>query len=209
MKFCPECGAPRPAAPDGAAPPRPDPSPEAQFSAAPPPPPPPYVDPPPSSRAQTVICSECYREFGAGTKICPHPDCRAIVGVAPAGSIARFLAYLIDVLVLLIPLRIVAGVGYSMGTFHSAGGLLLLMLFMYTAYCAVTEGSAMHATLGKKAMGLVVTDLKRRPVSFGSACVREIAKVTIGWLSAPFIPFTQRKQGFHDLIAGTLVMRLR
>lgn len=72
------------------------------------------------------------------------------------------------------------------------------------------ESSAKQATLGKMALGIVVTDLEGARIGFGRATGRYFAKILsglilgIGFLMAAF---TERKQGLHDIIAGTLVVK--
>jgi len=59
-------------------------------------------------------------------------------------------------------------------------------------------------------MGIRVTDLEGRRVSFGRATARHFSKILsglicdIGYVMAGF---TERKQGLHDMIASTLVIR--
>ena len=77
-------------------------------------------------------------------------------------------------------------------------------------YFSLTESSSWQATLGKKALGLTVTDLEGRRIGFGRATGRYFAKylstliLFIGWLMAGF---TEKKQALHDMMAGTLVLR--
>jgi uncharacterized RDD family membrane protein YckC len=77
-------------------------------------------------------------------------------------------------------------------------------------YYAFMESSARQATLGKMALGIVVTDLEGRRIGFGKATGRYFAKILsalilgIGFL---MVAFTQRKQGLHDILAGTLVVK--
>ena len=78
---------------------------------------------------------------------------------------------------------------------------------LYFSFC---ESSAWQATLGKKALGLAVTDLQGRRISFAHALGRNLAKIIssmtllIGYIIAGF---TAKKQALHDLIAGTLVIK--
>jgi uncharacterized RDD family membrane protein YckC len=71
------------------------------------------------------------------------------------------------------------------------------------------EGSSAQGTIGKLLCGLAVTDTAGRPISFGRAYVRVfgrlVCSVTLG-IGYLLVAFTQRKQGLHDLIAGTLVL---
>jgi uncharacterized RDD family membrane protein YckC len=77
-------------------------------------------------------------------------------------------------------------------------------------YFSLLESSSWQATLGKKALGLEVTDLAGRRISFGRATGRFFAKyisaiiLMIGFLMAAF---TEKKQALHDILAGTLVIR--
>jgi uncharacterized RDD family membrane protein YckC len=75
-------------------------------------------------------------------------------------------------------------------------------------YFALME-SMKGATLGKMALGIIVTDLQGNRISFGRATGRYFAKIIssltilVGYIMAGF---TQRKQALHDIIAGCLVI---
>ena len=77
-------------------------------------------------------------------------------------------------------------------------------------YSALMESSAKQATVGKLALGIIVTDMEGRRIGFGKATGRHFAKflsaliLGIGFI---MVAFTQRKQGLHDILAGTLVIR--
>jgi uncharacterized RDD family membrane protein YckC len=72
------------------------------------------------------------------------------------------------------------------------------------------ESSSWQATLGKKAVGIVVTDLDGNRISFARAFGRYFAKLIslitlcIGYMMAGF---TEKKQCLHDMICGTLVVK--
>ena len=92
-----------------------------------------------------------------------------------------------------------------------AVGLLQLIAFVGVwLYFALMESSAWQATLGKKVLGLYVTDLEGRRLGFGRATGRYFAKaisnftLLIGYVIAGF---TKKKQALHDIIAGCLVLR--
>jgi uncharacterized RDD family membrane protein YckC len=77
-------------------------------------------------------------------------------------------------------------------------------------YGAGFESSPLQATPGKLLLGLRVTDLEGRRITFLRATGRAVGK----WISGVLLgmgyvlaAFTDRKQGLHDLIAGTLVRR--
>lgn len=77
-------------------------------------------------------------------------------------------------------------------------------------YKAVLHASPWQGTLGKMALGLRVTDLEGRRISFVRATVRYAAELAsyplmgIGYLMAIF---STRKQALHDRIARTCVVR--
>lgn len=77
-------------------------------------------------------------------------------------------------------------------------------------YYALLESSSRAATLGKMAVGIIVTDSEGGRISFGRATKRYFAKIIstmilfIGFL---MIAYKKKNQGLHDRIAGTLVIR--
>jgi uncharacterized RDD family membrane protein YckC len=77
-------------------------------------------------------------------------------------------------------------------------------------YEATMESSSRQATLGKMVLGLKVTDVYGKRISFARATGRNFAKylssmiLCIGYVMAGL---TERKQALHDIIAGTLVWR--
>ncbi|HXX44278.1 MAG TPA: RDD family protein [Candidatus Acidoferrales bacterium] len=95
--------------------------------------------------------------------------------------------------------------------------ILVLVLAASWLYWAAMESSEWQATLGKKALGLYVTDLSGSRVSFGKASGRFFAGRGISfvpsigglyWLvDCIMAGFTEKKQALHDMIAGCLVQR--
>ena len=72
------------------------------------------------------------------------------------------------------------------------------------------ESSSYQATIGKMICGLRVTDLNGNRISFERATGRYFAKfLSVMFFGFGFIMagFTERKQGLHDLLAGTLVRK--
>ncbi len=88
----------------------------------------------------------------------------------------------------------------------------LVSLLVPIAYYALLESSPWQATVGKRACRLRVTRLDGGRISLPRAIGRYLGKFVsafilgIGFL---MIAWTQRKQGVHDLMAETLVVRLR
>ena len=85
----------------------------------------------------------------------------------------------------------------------------ILGLTAFWLYYALMESSPWQATLGKRALSIVVTDLDGNRISFGRATARYWAKLLsgllmgIGYLMALF---TEKKQAMHDSLAGCLVI---
>jgi len=147
-----------------------------------------------------------------------------------AGFWRRFVAHLIDnvligfvSLLLLVPALAILGVGIGAGMMEeseSGIGILLAFIAAYMAaillivvlqwlYYALMESSSRQATLGKLALGIVVTDLNGQRISFGRATGRYFGKIvsgmilTIGYIMAGF---TEKKQALHDIMASCLVV---
>lgn len=79
-----------------------------------------------------------------------------------------------------------------------------------TLYYAVMESSKHQATLGKLAVGVKVTDQNGQRLTFSKALLRNLSKIISGWLLGIgyiMIIFDERKQGLHDKIADSYVVR--
>lgn len=77
-------------------------------------------------------------------------------------------------------------------------------------YYALLESSAWQGTVGKKALGLYVTDMTGRRISFGRATGRFFGKIISGiilFIGFIMAGFTEKKQALHDMMAGCLVLR--
>ena len=90
---------------------------------------------------------------------------------------------------------------------------VILMLASYLIpwlYFAFMEASTKQATLGKLALGIKVTDEAGNRISFGKATGRHFGKILsalILYIGYIMIAFTGKKQGLHDILAGTLVVK--
>ncbi len=155
----------------------------------------------------------------------PSPTYAApVLAVRYGGFWIRVVAAIIDALLLGIVVFPVLGIlGLSirlvgsqvsmpeMGV-HLVRGIVGWVLFMGAGwlYDAILESSTKQATVGKMALGLKVTDEYGQRISFARASARYFSKILsrmillIGYI---MVGFTQRKQGLHDMIAGTLVVR--
>jgi uncharacterized RDD family membrane protein YckC len=127
------------------------------------------------------------------------------VRTAYAGFWVRVLAAILDGLVL-------SAVGWLLGrgahddyAISTAASIVVGWL-----YFAFMESGRKQATLGKIVLGLIVTDEQGRRIDFARASIRHFSKylsailLCIGFL---MVAFDARKQGLHDKLAKTLVLR--
>lgn len=100
----------------------------------------------------------------------------------------------------------------STGAILVLGAFVLVSLLFPWVYWAFMESSGSQGSLGKIAVGIKVTDIHGKPISFGRALLRQLAKVLSGSLfCAGYImcAFTEKKQCLHDMVAGTIVVKRR
>jgi uncharacterized RDD family membrane protein YckC len=92
-----------------------------------------------------------------------------------------------------------------LGIFGGVAGLITNWL-----YYALMECSASQATLGKMALGIIVTDMNGDRITFGKATGRFFGKIIsslilcIGFLMCAW---TENKQCLHDMMAGCLLYK--
>ncbi len=164
----------------------------------------------------------------------PPPLAQTLVN---AGFWKRVIAYLIDAIVLYLPNMLIdralggaaAQAALERTLTNAVGdvpnilaayqhyyevmwpGMLLgaLLAWLYFAAC---ESSPWQATIGKLALGIRVTNLEGRRISFPRALGRYGAKLIsfmVLFIGVLMVAWTPRKQGLHDLMAGTLVVNGR
>ncbi len=152
-----------------------------------------------------------------------------------AGFWLRFVAYIIDSIiigtvywVMSIPIFAIFGISQAnemqnienmseaeaMGMFGTimalSGATTFLITIIAILYWSLMESSKYQATVGKIALGLKVTDMDGKNLDFVKALVRNLCKIIssmimgIGYIMAGF---TEKKQGLHDIIANTLVVK--
>jgi len=171
----------------------------------------------------------------AAAAVPPPPPITQAPGYA--GFWKRVVAYLIDAIVLYIPNVLIdralggakAQAALEQTLSNTAGDLpqmlaayqhyyalmwpgMLLGAVLAWLYFAACESSSWQATLGKLALGIHVTDLDGRRISFPRAVGRYGAKIIsfmIIFLGVLMVAWMPRKQGLHDLLAGTLVLNGR
>lgn len=157
-----------------------------------------------------------------------------ILAVTYAGFWLRVLAYLIDAIILgVFAIPIVIGAAMAMGL----GGIFariprdgdpfvngpppIFLLFIWFCvllgvggtwlYNALLESSEWQGSAGKKALGLIVTDMEGRRVTFARASGRHFGKIVTSFIPLgigyALAGFTEKRQALHDMLASCLVLR--
>ena len=129
-----------------------------------------------------------------------------------AGFWIRLAAYILDVIILGIPIAILR---FALNPSDPSSGhpvlAFVLTIAIEVAYFAGFWSSGLQATLGQKICGLrVVSANDFGKISFGRATSRFFAMILSGLIFCIgffMIAFTERKQGLHDMIAGTYVIK--
>ncbi len=144
--------------------------------------------------------------------------------VSYAGFWLRLFAYVIDTFILSLfgaifilgPLMQRAGLSpqhpWAMITSDSRQVLAINMLLMMAQWCyfALLESSVWQASFGKKILGIYVTDITGKRITFARATGRYFATFIstltfgVGYLMALFTP---KQQMLHDMIAECLVLK--
>jgi uncharacterized RDD family membrane protein YckC len=193
-----------------------------------------------------AFCSACGQSMGAvastqtqvGVLPPPPPQPQIVAGVPVlyAGFWLRVVAAIIDSLIIGIPLGAIAfaliasslpaimrmqqGEAPIMVMATILPRLIVIGIIYLIGswlYWAGTESSEWQATLGKKALGLYVTDMEGRRTTFGRTSGRFWAGRGIGavpylgglyfLISCIMAGLTEKKQALHDMIANCLVLR--
>ena len=130
-----------------------------------------------------------------------------------AGFGWRFLAVFLDwILISIVSILLVLTLGVAAGAGEDDVPALVVVIGvgMSWLYEALLVSSSYQATLGKMALGIVVTDMQGRRISFLRATGRYFGKsvsgmfMLIGYLIQPF---TEKRQTLHDIMAGCLVLQ--
>ncbi len=161
----------------------------------------------------------------------PVTDAKVLESSEPrAGFPVRLVANLIDILPLSFAIAavyyVLLGFGDTLSRYFEArddiearfaflrqrNQIQNLTFLIYIVYSSLMESSSWQATLGKKLLGLRVTDLYGNRLSIGQAFGRNLSKIisslpcALGYLWAIWSP---TKQAWHDSIAKALVIKRR
>ena len=123
-------------------------------------------------------------------------------GMKSAGGWIRFVAYIIDVIILAI-------IGWIVGMAVNQSEVGNVMLVIGIVYIIGFWGWK-SATPGKMALGLKIVTAQGGKLTWGKAILRYVGYFVsgiilgIGYL---MVFFTENKKGLHDMIAGTRVVK--
>lgn len=125
-----------------------------------------------------------------------------VVDIAAMADTAQPYAHMLHGVSVLVP-------HLQAGNWQTPGSVLLALL--PALYFILFESSRLQATPGKRLCRLKVVTLLGERISLPRAVVRFAVKAFLSfpllYIGVLMVAFTRRKQGLHDLIAGTLVVR--
>jgi uncharacterized RDD family membrane protein YckC len=147
-----------------------------------------------------------------------HPSAAVVGSLAPAGFWLRFAAAMIDGLVLCFAwcggftcVMTILAIGHRGRIVSEDGGVSwFIAMLIGWLYHALMEASPVQGSLGKMAVGLMVTDEHGRRIGFARATGRHFGKMISGMIMMigfMMAGWTEKKQALHDMMAGTLVVR--
>ena len=176
---------------------------------------PPSEPPPPvPSEPSSPVTSEPAPPVSSWTAPEPTPGPAPGVNFAEPG--ARLVAYIIDIVITVVAVIVLAIVG---GLLAATVPILSVIPFLaiiiipliYFPYFWSREGSQNGQTPGMKQMGIrVVRDADGGPITIGPAILRLIGYWVSGfvfYIGYIWIFIDKRRRGWHDLIAGTVVVK--
>ena len=128
-----------------------------------------------------------------------------------AGRLHRFAAFIIDAIVISVVIVVLDALGVIDIGEPSATDQVLEAVISFGYYILLT--AAFGATLGKMALGMRVVDESGQNAGFLKVLIREtIGKVVsaiVLLLGFIWILFDGKRQGWHDKIGGTFVVKAR
>ena len=154
---------------------------------------------------QNAFCTDCGQDLRSAHDRRSDPAGPVHTPHAPryAGFRRRLAAAIVDAFV-------TAPVGIAVLLLAKPSVSFVLNTVIGTAYVVLMHRSKYQATLGKMAVGIIVTDLKGHRISGWRALWREIAEWILATLTFGIcyltVIWTRKKQSLYDMLAGTLVV---
>lgn len=132
-----------------------------------------------------------------------------------AGLAERFAAYLLDTLIMMVPMGLVFWIfSYATLVTKSPGMVylgILCMLSVYFIYYSLLEGLK-GQTVGKMALSIMVVGYDGKPIGIGRALVRNVLRMVDGFIlyliGGILILATVKKQRLGDMAASDVVIKI-
>lgn len=147
-----------------------------------------------------------------------YPGPMAAPAIRYGGFWRRFFAALIDGIIIFIPVALLAtalGLGDAEAgdgsfSFNFDTGGTLLNIGAQVLYDTILLTLLNGRTIGKLLLGMRVTGTEGQRISFGQALGRSLMKIisyAVLFLGCIWVAFDSRKQGWHDKVAHTIVVK--
>ena len=154
-----------------------------------------------------MICRNCGTQNEVGTEFCKNCgfSLKSPLDLAYAGFWRRAAAFVIDDLLM----TLVVAAGLWIAVTHSWAAMLYVLIAIRWVYFAGMESSRAQGTVGKIVSGIKVTDVLGNRISFFKATLRYFSKllsILLFFGGYAMVLITERRQGLHDKIAGTVVV---
>lgn len=128
-----------------------------------------------------------------------------------AGRLHRFAAFIIDAIVISVVIVVLNAIGIINLGDPSTTDQILEAAISFGYYILLT--AAFGATLGKMALGMTVVDENGQKAGFFKVLIREtigkFVSALVLFLGFIWILFDGNRQGWHDKIGGTFVVKAR
>lgn len=128
-----------------------------------------------------------------------------------AGRLHRFAAFIIDAIVISVVIVVLDAIGVIDIGEPSATDQVLEAVISFGYYILLT--AAFGATLGKMALGMRVVDESGQNAGFLKVLIREtigkLVSAIVLFIGFIWILFDDKRQGWHDKIGGTFVVKAR
>lgn len=121
------------------------------------------------------------------------------------GFLKRLIAFIIDSVLLMVVNQVISSVLFGGDALAAAGATTIVDLAYFIAMWTFVGGQ----TLGMKALGIKLVKADGTPVTIVTAVLRYVGLIIslLLFIGVIWIAFDKDKQGWHDKIAGTYVVK--
>lgn len=136
------------------------------------------------------------------------PDLKVVYAGLGIRSLATFIDLFIIACLMLIPEIFFFSFNFSDIDFNSYRFLMLMVIWIF--YHAGIDSSAWQGTIGKRLLKLKIVDLYGKEISIARAffrCLSVFISIVPFGLGIWYISTDRKKRSWHDLIAGSYVIK--